>query len=391
MIDRYSRAIMRNIWTEENKFKAYLEVEILAAEAWSTLGVVPAEDVKLLREKATFNVDRIHEIEEITRHDVVAFTRTVSESLGEEKKWVHYGLTSTDVVDTANGYLLKQANAILRKDLASFMEVLKRRANEFKYTPVIGRTHGMHADVTSFGLKWALWYEAMARNIERFEMAARGVEAGKLSGAVGNYANIPPAIQTYVCEHLGIESAKIATQVLGRDRHAFYLSTLACIAGTLEQMALEVRNMQRQEVREVEEAFRKGQKGSSAMPQKRNRGAFKRELQRQKRLLKLPRMTALFCGMIWKPKGLKSSDRLTELLTYTVRWTMTSEKSGLLILRLAKLSCLQPKNHSPEADAISSVIATGLFLSASIMNSMISFKRFTEYTDFCRQKKLSST
>lgn len=261
---------MRQIWTEENKFRAYLEVEILSAEAWSTLGVVPAEDIVKLREKATFNVDRIHEIEEITRHDVVAFTRAVSESLGEERKWVHYGLTSTDVVDTANGYLLRQANELLRKDLQSFVAVLRRRAEEFKFTPVIGRTHGMHADVTSFGLKFALWYEAMQRNIERFELAARGVEAGKLSGAVGNYANIPPAIQEYVCEHLGIESAKIATQVLGRDRHAFYLSTLAVIAGTLEQMALEVRNMQRQEVREVEEAFRKGQKGSSAMPHKRN-------------------------------------------------------------------------------------------------------------------------
>lgn len=270
MIDRYSRPQMRKIWTEENKFRAYLEVEILAAEAWSTLGVVPAEDVKLLREKATFDVDRIHEIEEITRHDVVAFTRTVSESLGEERKWVHYGLTSTDVVDTANGYLLKQANTILREDLQQFVAVLKRRAIEFKFTPVIGRTHGMHADVSSFGLKWALWFSEMQRNIERFEMAAKTVEAGKLSGAVGNYANIPPAIQTYVCEHLGIESAAIATQVLGRDRHAFYMATLAVIAGTLEQMALEIRNMQRQEVREVEEAFRKGQKGSSAMPHKRN-------------------------------------------------------------------------------------------------------------------------
>ena len=257
MIDRYSRAAMRNIWTEQNKFQAYLEVEILAAEAWSELGIVPKEDVAKLRAKATFDVDRIHEIEEITRHDVVAFTRTVSESLGEERKWVHYGLTSTDVV-------------ILRDDLQQFMAVLQKRANEFKFTPVIGRTHGMHADVTSFGLKWALWYATMQRNIERFEMAAKGVEAGKLSGAVGNYANIPPFIQQYVCEHLGIESAKIATQVLGRDRHAFYLSSLAVIAGSLEQIALEIRNMQRQEVREVEEAFRKGQKGSSAMPHKRN-------------------------------------------------------------------------------------------------------------------------
>ena len=274
MIDRYSRAGMRQIWTERNKFQSYLEVELLAAEAWSELGVVPKEDIAKLREKASFDVDRIHEIEEITRHDVVAFTRTVSESLGEERKWIHYGLTSTDVVDTANGYLLKQANTILREDLQKFMAVLQKRANEFKFTPVIGRTHGMHADVTSFGLKWALWYATMQRNIERFEMAAKGVEAGKLSGAVGNYANIPPFIQSYVCEHLGIESAKIATQVLGRDRHAFYISTLAVIAGSLEQIALEIRNMQRQEVREVEEAFRKGQKGSSAMPHKRNPISF---------------------------------------------------------------------------------------------------------------------
>lgn len=270
MIDRYSRPQMRQIWTEENKFRAYLEVEIMAAAAWSELGVVPKEDVQKLREKAAFNVDRIHEIEEVTRHDVVAFTRAVSESLGEERKWIHYGLTSTDVVDTANGYLLLQANKILREDLHKLQEVLRRRAQEFKMTPVMGRTHGMHADVTSFGLKWALWYEAMERNIARFEMAARGVEVGKLSGAVGNYANIPPDIQEYVCEHLGIESSHISTQVLGRDRHAFYLASLAVIAGTIEQMALEVRNMQRQEVHEVEEAFQKGQKGSSAMPHKRN-------------------------------------------------------------------------------------------------------------------------
>lgn len=270
MIDRYSRKVMRDVWTEENKFSAYLEVEILSCEAWSKLGVIPEEDVEKIRSKAKFEVGRIREIEEQTRHDVVAFTRAVSESLGEEKKWVHYGLTSTDVVDTANGYLLKQADAILLKDLESFMEVLKRRAREFKDTPCIGRTHGIHADITSFGLKWALWYEEMKRNLERFKIAAHGVEAGKMSGAVGNFANIPPFIQDYVCGKLGIDSADISTQVLQRDRHAYYVATLAIIASTLEQMAFEVRNLQRTEVREVEEAFRKGQKGSSAMPHKRN-------------------------------------------------------------------------------------------------------------------------
>ena len=270
MIERYSRKVMRDVWTEENKFGAYLQVEILSCEAWSRLGVIPAEDVEKIRKNARFEVSRIQEIEEQTRHDVVAFTRAVSESLGEERKWVHYGLTSTDVVDTANGYLLKQANAILRKDLEAFLEVLRRRALEFKATPCIGRTHGIHADITSFGLKWALWYEEMKRNIERFHQAAAGVEAGKMSGAVGNFANIPPFIQDYVCGELGIESARISTQVLQRDRHAFYVGTLALIASTLEQMAFEVRNLQRTEVREVEEAFRKGQKGSSAMPHKRN-------------------------------------------------------------------------------------------------------------------------
>jgi adenylosuccinate lyase len=270
MIDRYSRKVMRDVWTEENKFGAYLEVEILSCEAWSKLGVIPASDVDKIRANARFDVSRIREIEEQTRHDVVAFTRAVSESLGEERKWVHYGLTSTDVVDTANGYLLKQADAILLKDMEEFMEVLRSRALEFKSTPCIGRTHGIHADITSFGLKWALWYEEMKRNIRRFKAAAADVEAGKMSGAVGNFANIPPFIQDYVCGKLGIQSANISTQVLQRDRHASYVGVLALVAATLEQMAFEVRNLQRTEVREVEEAFRKGQKGSSAMPHKRN-------------------------------------------------------------------------------------------------------------------------
>ena len=270
MIERYGRDVMRQVWTEENKFNAYLKVEILAAEAWRELGVVPAEDVEKLWAKATFNIDRIKEIELQTRHDIVAFTRTVSESLGEERKWVHYGLTSTDVVDTANGYLFLQANKIIEEDLVKYIEVLKKQAQRFKYTPCIGRTHGIHADITSFGLKWVLWYEEMRRNLERFRAAARGVEVGKISGAVGNFANIPPFVQDYVCEKLGIDSANISTQVIQRDRHAYYMATLAVIGASLEQMALEVRNLQRTEVHEVEEAFGKGQKGSSAMPHKRN-------------------------------------------------------------------------------------------------------------------------
>ncbi len=270
MIERYGRDVMRDVWTEENKFRAYLKVELLAAEAWRELGVVPAEDVEKLNANATFNIDRIKEIELQTRHDIVAFTRTVSESLGEERKWVHYGLTSTDVVDTANGYLFKQANEILLKDLEEYIEMLKKQAIRFKNLPCIGRTHGIHADITSFGLKWVLWLAEMRRNLERFKAAAKGVEVGKISGAVGNFANIPPFVQDYVCEKLGIDSSDISTQVIQRDRHAYYMATLALIGASLEQMALEVRNLQRTEVHEVEEAFGKGQKGSSAMPHKRN-------------------------------------------------------------------------------------------------------------------------
>ena len=270
MIERYTRPEMGNIWTEKNRFNAWLEVEILACEAWSELGVIPKEDVKLLREKATFDVERINEIEKDTRHDVVAFTRAVSETLGEERKWVHYGLTSTDVVDTALSYVIKQANEILSKDLNNFVEILKNKAKEHKYTVQMGRTHGVHAEPTTFGLKLALWYQEMKRNVERFDAARKNIEVGKISGAVGTYANIDPFVEQFVCEKLGLEAAPISTQTLQRDRHAHYMSTLALIATSIEKFAVEIRGLQKSETREVEEFFAKGQKGSSAMPHKRN-------------------------------------------------------------------------------------------------------------------------
>ena len=270
MIDRYTRPEMGAIWTEENKYKAWLEVEILADEAWAELGVIPKEDVAKIRENASFNIDRILEIEKETRHDVVAFTRAVSETLGEERKWVHYGLTSTDVVDTAWSYLIKQANHILLTDIENFIEILKNKAQEHKYTVMMGRTHGVHAEPTTFGLKIALWYEEMKRNLERFKQAAEGIEYGKISGAVGTYANIDPFVEKYVCEKLGTKPAPISTQTLQRDRHAHYMSTIALIATSIEKFAVEIRGLQKSEIREVEEAFAKGQKGSSAMPHKRN-------------------------------------------------------------------------------------------------------------------------
>lgn len=270
MIDRYTRPEMGTIWTDENRYSAWLEVEILADEAWAELGDIPKEDVQKIRDNASFDVERILEIEAETRHDVVAFTRAVSETLGEERKWVHYGLTSTDVVDTAYGYLLKQANDILREDLKKFTAIIGEKAKEHKHTVMMGRTHGVHAEPTTFGLKLALWYSEMKRNVERFEHAAKGVEAGKISGAVGTFANISPFVEEYVCKHLGIRAQEISTQVLPRDLHAEYLSAMALIATSIEKFATEIRGLQKSETREVEEFFAKGQKGSSAMPHKRN-------------------------------------------------------------------------------------------------------------------------
>ena len=270
MLERYTRPEMGKIWTDENRYNAWLEVEILADEAWAELGEIPKGDVKKIREHASFDSKRILEIEAQTHHDVVAFTRAVSETLGEERKWIHYGLTSTDVVDTAYGYLLKQANDLLREDLVRLTEVIGQKAKAYKHTVMMGRTHGVHAEPTTFGLKLALWYSEMKRNIERFDHAAKGVEAGKISGAVGTFANIPPFVESYVCEKLGIRAQEISTQVLPRDLHAKYVAMMGLIATSIEKFATEIRGLQKSETREVEEFFAKGQKGSSAMPHKRN-------------------------------------------------------------------------------------------------------------------------
>ncbi|AMB95910.1 adenylosuccinate lyase [Aerococcus urinae] len=270
MLGRYTLPEMGAIWSLENHYQAWLEVEILAVEAWSELGVIPQVDAQAIRQNARFDVERISEIESQTRHDVVAFTRCLSESLGPEKKWVHYGLTSTDVVDTAQAYQLKQANRLIKKDLDQLLEILKEKALTYKDTVCMGRTHGVHAEPTTFGLKMARYYAEIKRNIERFNHAARGVEAGKISGAVGTYANVPTDIEAYVCDHLGIRQQDISTQVLPRDLHAEYIASLALIATSVENMATEIRHLQRSEVHEVEESFAKGQKGSSAMPHKRN-------------------------------------------------------------------------------------------------------------------------
>ncbi len=261
---------MGQIWSDENKYRMWLEVEAAASETLAEDGIVPAEAAKAIRERGKIDVARINEIEAEVRHDVIAFTTAVAEKIGPESRWLHYGLTSTDVVDTAQALQLKAASAILRDDLLQLIEVLKKRALEFKHTPTIGRTHGVHAEPTTFGLKLLNWYAEMRRNLARMDAAAEQIRVGKLSGAVGTFGHLKPEHEERICAKLGLEPAPVATQVVQRDRHAHYVSTLAIITATLDKIATEIRHLQRTEVREAEEYFSEKQKGSSAMPHKRN-------------------------------------------------------------------------------------------------------------------------
>lgn len=270
MIPRYTRPEMEKIWNERNEWQTMLDVEIAACEANAALGRIPKEAVAVIKEKADFDVERIHEIDREINHDIIAFLSAVAEYVGDDAKYIHMGLTSTDVKDTGLNVQVKQASDVILKDLEKLAEVLKRRAVEFKHVPTIGRTHGVHAEPTTFGLKLLLWYSATLRNIERMKQAAATMCVGKLSGAVGTYADIDPYVEEYVCKKLGLQPEPVATQVVQRDHHAAYIATLGVIAGTLSQIALEVRHLQRTEVREAEEYFSAKQKGSSAMPHKRN-------------------------------------------------------------------------------------------------------------------------
>lgn len=270
MIQRYTNPEMGNIWTLQHEFEEILEVELCACEAMAELGEIPMEAAKNIRVKAKFDLARVHEIEKVTNHDIIAFLTNVAEYVGDDSKYVHKGLTSSDVKDTALGVMMRKSADIILEDLRKFREVLRRRAAEFKHTPCIGRTHGIHAEPMTFGLKLALWSAEVERNIERVEHARRIVAVGKLSGAVGTYSNIDPRIEQIVCKKLGLTPVRLATQVIQRDRHAEYMTTLAIVASSLEKFATEVRNLQRTDIREAEEYFSPGQKGSSAMPHKRN-------------------------------------------------------------------------------------------------------------------------
>ena len=275
MIDRYTRPAMGHIWTEENKYRCWLEVEAAASAVLAEDGVIPAEAARAIATKGSFAVDRIHEIEAEVKHDVIAFTTAVAESLkaqglDPESRWLHYGLTSNDVVDTAQALQVKEASALIRTGLVILLDALKRRAIEFKHTPTIGRTHGIHAEPTTFGLKLLNWFAEMERNLDRFDHAAETMRVGKLSGAVGTFGHLKPEHEERICSRLGLKPAPVATQVIQRDRHAEYISTLAIIGSTLDKVAVEVRHLQRTEVREAQEYFSEKQKGSSAMPHKKN-------------------------------------------------------------------------------------------------------------------------
>ncbi len=270
MIERYTRPEMGRIWSLENRYNKFLEVEVLATKGWAELGVIPRDAALAIEKNARFDLKRIEALEEQTRHDVVAFTRAVAENLGEESRYFHFGLTSYDIVDTALSALLVEASELIIKGLDELENILKEQALRYKDTVTIGRTHGIHAEPTSLGLKFALWYAEVGRNRKRMKQATTGVAVGKLSGAVGNYSHIDPFIEEYVCQKMGLKSALISTQIIQRDRHAEYVNVIAIIGASLEKIALEIRNLQRTETRELEEPFYSGQKGSSAMPHKRN-------------------------------------------------------------------------------------------------------------------------
>ncbi len=270
MIPRYTRPDMGRIWSDENRFRTWLAVEVAATETLAEAGMVPKDAAAAIHERADFDLERIQEIEVQVRHDVIAFTTAVAEIVGPEARWFHYGLTSNDVVDTAQALLIGQASAIIAADLLRLSEVLKRRAWEFKDTPMAGRTHGIHAEPITFGFKLANWYSEVERDISRFERAAEDMRVGKFSGAVGTFAHLNPELEEKICSRLGLKAAAVSSQVIQRDRHAHYLATLAVIACTLDKIATEIRHLQRTEVREAEEYFSAKQKGSSAMPHKRN-------------------------------------------------------------------------------------------------------------------------
>ena len=306
MIPRYTRPEMGKLWDVDNKYQKWLDIEIAVCEVWAELGEIPVDTLKVIKKKARFDVQKINEIEKVVKHDVIAFLTSVAQSLGPESRFIHKGLTSSDILDTALALLMQEASNIIIKDIKGLMDVIKKQAYEYKDTPIIGRSHGVHAEPMTFGLKFALWYEDMRRNLERIKRAKETIGVGKLSGAVGTFSNIPPAIEEKVCRKLGLKPEPVATQIVQRDRHADYLITLALIAASIEKIATEIRHLQRSEVLEAEEPFMAGQKGSSAMPHKRN-PVGSENLSGLARLVRTNAMAALENIALWHERDISHS------------------------------------------------------------------------------------
>jgi adenylosuccinate lyase len=336
MIDRYTLPEMGALWSEETKFQKWLDVEIAVCEIHAEMGTIPRDALEQIKSRAKFSVARINEIEKTTDHDVIAFTTNLAESIGEASRFVHYGLTSSDVVDTANALLLRDACDILLPKIDALLEVLKKRAFEFKQTPQIGRTHGIHAEPTSFGLTFALWYDEMRRNRQRLAKARETVAVGKISGAVGAFAHLDPIVEEKVCARLGLKAAPVSTQIIQRDNYAEYLCTLAIIASSLDKFALQIRHWQRTEVREAQEKFKQGQKGSSAMPHKRN-PILSERICGMARVVRANSIVGLENVALWHERDIShsSAERVvlpdSSIITDYILTKMTSLVDGLVV------------------------------------------------------------
>ena len=362
MIERYQTEAMKQIWTDSHKYATWWQVELAVLAAYVQKGLIPQSDYEQIKLHARIKEQRIKELEAILHHDVIAFTRQISETLGEEKKWVHYGLTSTDVVDTANSLLIKQANDLIEQSLLKMLNLLQKLALKYQWTPCIGRTHGMHAEITSFGLKWALYFDETKRNLNRFRQVRQEIEVGKLSGAVGNFANFDPEIERLACEQLKLTPAAIATQVLSRDRHAHYLMVLALIASGIEKIALEVRHLSRTEIGEVQEFFSQTQKGSSAMPHKKNPIASE-NICGLARMMRSYLQVALENNALWHERDISHSS--TERL-------MLPDATGLLFYMLERYRpTLEKLQINPQRMMENIHLTKGLIFSGQVVSLLI--------------------
>lgn len=362
MIERYSRAEMANIWSDESKYQYWLRVELAVCEAWAEEGRIPAAALRVIKKRAAFEVGRVEELEKTVKHDVVAFLTAVGEKVGEESRYIHLGMTSSDVLDTALALQLRDASEILISDIEKVLDILRKLAEDYKLTPIIGRTHGVHAEPTTIGLVFALWFDEMSRNLGRMERAKKTISVGKISGVVGTFANLPPSVEEYACRKLGLKPARISTQVIQRDIHAEYFLTLSLIASVIEKIAVQIRHFQRTEVLELEEPFTEGQKGSSAMPHKRN-PILSENLSGLARLVRSYAVAALENIPLWHERDISHS---------SVERVIAPDGTILLDFMLARLHViLEGLNIYPENMERNMWITNGLIFSQKVLLKLV--------------------